>query len=48
MSLHWTREQATVYPVVVLRKIDVLGEDHFTFISNDIKHDVPFVDLVMT
>ena len=46
MSIHWTQEQATVYPVVVLRKIDdVLGEDHFTFISDDIKHDVPFVEL---
>ena len=48
MSIHWTQEQATVYPVVVLRKIDdVLRkiEDYFTFISDDIKHDVPFVEL---
>lgn len=46
MSIHWTQEQATVYPVVVLRKIDNdIREDHFTFISNDIKHDVPFVEL---
>ena len=46
MSIHWTQEQATVCPVVVLRKIDnVLHEDHFTFISDDIKHDVPFVEL---
>ena len=46
MSIHWTQEQATVYPVVVLRKIDdVLGEDNFTFISDDIKHDAPFVEL---
>ena len=29
MSIHWTQEQATVYPVVVLRKTDdVLCEDH--------------------
>ena len=46
MSIHWTQEQATVYPVVVLRKVDVnLHEDHFTFISNDLTHDVPFVEL---
>ena len=48
MSLHWAEEQATVYPVVVLRKIDVLHEYHFTFISDGIKHDVPFLELVMT
>ena len=46
MSIHWTQEQATVYPVVVLRKVDgILHEDHFTFISNDLTHDVPFVEL---
>ena len=46
MSIHWTQEQATVYPVVVLRKVDgILREDHFTFISNDPTHDVPFVEL---
>ena len=46
MSIPWTQEQATVYPVVVLRKVDVnLHEDHFTFISNDLTHDVPFVEL---
>ena len=46
ISIHWTQEQATVYPVVVLRKVDgILHEDHFTFISNDLTHDVPFVEL---
>ena len=46
ISIHCTQEQATVYPVVVLRKIDnVLHEDHFTFISDDMKHDIPFVEL---
>ena len=46
MSIHWTQEQATVYPVVVLRKVDgILHENHFTFISNDLIHDVPFVEL---
>ena len=46
ISIHWTQEQATVYPVVVLRKIDnVLNEDHFTFTSDDMKHDVTFVEL---
>ena len=45
MSIHWTQEQATVYPVAVLRKVDgILHEDHFTFISNDLIH-VPFVGL---
>ena len=31
--------------MVVLRKIDVLCEDHFAFISDYIKHDVPFAEL---
>ena len=35
-----------VCPIVVLRKVDgILHEDHFTFISNDLTHDVPFVEL---
>ena len=44
-SLHWTQETATVYPVVILRRVagDV-REDHITFISDDKKHDVPFVE----
>ena len=30
MSIHWNQEQATVYPVVVLKKVDgILCEDHF-------------------
>ena len=30
MSIHWTQEQATVYPVVVLRKVGgILREDKF-------------------
>ena len=44
-SLHWTQETATVYPVVVLRKVDgVVREDHLVFVSDDKKHDVPFVE----
>ena len=44
-SLHWAQEQATVYPVVVVRWLnDVKWEDHITFISSDLKHDVPFVE----
>ena len=40
MSIHWTQEQAIVYPVVVLRKVDgILRDDHFTFISNDLTHE---------
>ena len=46
MSINWTQEQATVYQAVVLRKVDgILREDHFTFVSNDLTHDVPFVEL---
>ena len=45
-SLHWTQETATVYPVVVLRRVNGdVREDHITFITNDKNHDVPFVEL---
>ena len=45
-SLHWNQEQATVYPIVVLRKVgEEVREDHLIFISEDRKHDVPFVEL---
>ena len=45
-SLHWNQEQATVYPIVVLRKVgEEAREDHLIFISEDRKHDVPFVEL---
>ena len=45
-SLHWTQETATVYPVVVLRRVNGdVREDHITFISNDTNHNVPFVEL---
>ena len=44
VSIHWTQEQATVFPVVVLRKVNnYVQEDHFVFISDDLKHDVPFI-----
>ena len=46
MSIHWTQDQATVYPIVVLRKVgEDVREDHLVFISDDRKHDVPFVEL---
>ena len=46
MSIQWTQEQETVFPGVVLRCIDaVVRENNFTYINNDIKHDVPFVEL---
>ena len=46
MSIHWTKEQATVYPVIALRKVDgILHEDHFTFINNNLTYDVPFAEL---
>ena len=45
-SLHWTQNQCTVYPVVALRKVnDEIKEDHFVVISDDIKHNVKFVEL---
>ena len=44
-SLHWNQETATAYSIVVIRKVeDDLREDHTVFISNDKKHDVPFVE----
>ena len=49
MSIYWTQEQAKIYPVVFPGKVDgILREDHFTFISNDLTHDVPFVELCNT
>ena len=45
-SLQWTQNQCTVYPAVALRKVnDEIKEDHFAVISDDIKHDVKFVEL---
>ena len=44
-SLHWTQETASVYPVVVLRRVkEDVREDHLTFITDDKNHDVPFVE----
>ena len=45
-SLHWNQEQCSIYPVAVLRNVDSeIHEDHFAIISDDTKHDVPFVEL---
>lgn len=45
VAIHWTQEQATVYPVVVLRKVeDQVREDNFVFVSDDLKHDILFVE----
>ena len=44
-SLHWTQQTATVYPIVVLRKVNnKIREDHLTFLTDDKLHDVPFVE----
>ena len=44
-SIHWVQETASVYPIVVLRKVNNdIREDHITFISNDKTHDVAFVE----
>ena len=44
-SLHWTQETATVYPIVVIKKVeDDIREDRIVFIFNDKEHDVPFVE----
>ena len=46
MSIHWNQKQATVYPILVLWKVDgILREDHLTFISNNLTHYVPLVEL---
>ena len=53
MSFAWRNHVCTLdtragnsLPNCCLEKIDnVLCEDHFTCISDDIKHDVPFVEL---
>ena len=46
-SLHWTQEQATVYPIVVLKNArEDVQEDHLTFISNNRKHVVPLLNCV--
>ena len=46
VAIHWTQEQATVHPVVVLRKVeDQVREDHFVFVSDDLKHDILFVEI---
>ena len=43
--LHWVQETATVYPIVVMRKVaNEIREDHLVFISDDKKHDVLFVE----
>ena len=46
-SLHWTQTQATLYPVVVFRKVgDIVIEEQLVFISDDINHDCAFVEFV--
>ena len=46
MSVDWTQQQATDFPVVFLIKVNgVVREDHFVFISKDLKHDIPFVKI---
>ena len=45
MSIHWVQQTATLYPVAVARKVDEkIREDHLVFISDDMKHDVTFVE----
>ena len=46
MSIHWIQEQATVYPVVNLWKVeDQVLEDQFIFVGDDLKHDIAFVKI---
>ena len=43
MWIHWTQEQTTIFPVAVLIRVnDFVREDHFVFMSKDLKHDIPF------
>ena len=44
MSIHWTQEQATVFPVVALKNVNnCVWEDHFAFMSDDL--NVPFIEI---
>jgi len=44
-SLHWVQQTATVYPIVVMRRVGAdVREDHIVFISDNKKHDVSFVE----
>ena len=44
-SLHQTQEQTTLYPEVILRGVDsVIPEDCITFITSNLKHNVPCVE----
>ena len=46
MFIHWTQEQVTVFPVIVLRNVNnCVQEDHFFFISDDLKHNVLFGEI---
>ena len=40
---HTLQYTATVCPAVIIKVEDDIHEDHIVFISNDKKHDVPFV-----
>ena len=41
------QQSAMIFPVVVIHNVDAeLREDHLIFISNDLKHDVAFVEVV--
>ena len=43
-SVHWTQDTATLYPIVVLRKVgEDIREDYLVFVSDDKMH-VPFVE----
>ena len=45
-SLQWTQDTATANPVAILRKVNEdVREDHIILLTNDKKHDVPFVEL---
>ena len=45
MSVHLVQQRATLYPVAVVRNVNgVIREDHLIFISDDMKHDVAFVE----
>ena len=46
-SMHWVQQSAALFPAVVIRNVDTeLREEHLMFISNDLKHDVAFVEVV--
>ena len=46
-SYHWSKKQCSLHPVVIYYMKEKLEESSFCVISNDLNHDVAFVNQVM-